>query len=77
MFRKTSSPSPVTSGPASSSATPTAIEARLCRPMKPPTPAETALTLETVALMSLTCIHASFPLLTHAGIRGAGRLQWG
>ena len=33
-----------------------------------------ALTLETVALMSLTCIHASFPLLTRAGIRGAGHV---
>ena len=51
----------------------TAGEARLCRRVKPPKPTGVPLTLGTVAWMSLTCIDASFLLLTHAGIRGAGR----
>ena len=41
--KKVSPPVPVSSGPAMSNATPTAIDARLCRLMKLPTATATAL----------------------------------
>ena len=56
-FRKTSSPSVVTSGPNSSAATTTAIVSRLRRRMNPPALTASPLTFGT---SSLTCIDASF-----------------
>ncbi len=68
-FRKTSSPSVVTSGPNSSAATTTAMVSRLRRRMNPPALTASPLTFGT---SFLTCIDASFPLLTHAGLQVAG-----
>ena len=73
-FRKTSSPSVVTSGPNSSAATTTAMVSRLRHRMNPPALTASPLTFGT---SFLTCIDASFPLLTRAGIRGAGHVRWG
>ena len=64
-FRKTSSPSVVSSGPNSSAATTTAIVSRLRRRMNPPALTASPLTFGT---SSLTCIDASLYLVLYGTI---------